>query len=273
MSRSLSYGPHGTRNELDVYRRPDAAVPAPVLVYLHGGAWRYGSKEHQGQPLVLTMARRGWTCVVPNYRLSPAATFPDHLVDAKRAIAWTRQHAANYGADPNFVAVAGGSAGGHLAALCALTPGEVEYQPGFEDADTRINACVVTFGCFDFCDSRRIRGRWADMESMIRKHILKSDRVTHRAEWEKASPIFRLRPDAPPFLILHGTHDPLFWVEESRVFAEALAAVSTAPVCFRAIPRVSHGFGTFFTLPSLLLVEGIACWLDGVRSGVVISDV
>jgi len=269
VSRGLAYGPYGKRNQLDVYRRPGAPAPAPVLVYVHGGAWVLGSKDHQGQPLMLEMARRGWVCVAPNYRLSPNATFPDHLVDVKRAIVWAREHAADYGADTGFVAIAGGSAGGHLAALAALTVGDLGYEPGFEHADTSVSACVAAYGCFDFCDSRGIRGRWADMERFVRRDILKCDRATHHAEWEAASPIFRVRPDAPPFLVLHGTHDPLLWIEESRAFAESLAGVSTAPVCFLAVPHANHAFDAFFTLPSLLLVQSMARWLEGVRDGIV----
>lgn len=260
----IPYGPHGVRNRLDVYRRRDpvSVAPAPVVVYLHPGAWRYGSKDSMCAVFVQTLARAGFVCIVPNYRLSPAATFPDHLVDAKRAIAWARGHAAEHGGDATFVAVAGGSAGAHLAALCALTPNEAEYQPGFEGARTDVDACVAMYGCYDFCDSRQLRGRWADMAPMLEKHILKSARTRDRVAWEKASPIFRLRADAPPFLILHGMSDPLFWCEEAQIFANALAAVSTKPVTFVPIPHASHGFDAFVNLRSLLIVEGVGGWLD-----------
>jgi acetyl esterase/lipase len=260
----IAYGPYGRENRLDVYRRRDPASPlaAPVVVYLHPGAWRYGSKDTMCAVFVRTLARAGFVCVVPNYRLSPAATFPDHLVDAKRAIAWARTHAAEHGGDGGFVAVAGGSAGAHLAALCALTANDTDYQPGFEKSRTDVDACVAMYGCYDFCDSRQLRGRWADMAPMLEKHLFKCARTEDRIAWEKASPIFRLRADAPPFLILHGTSDPLFWCVEAQTFADALAAVSTSPVTFVPIPHASHAFDAFFNDRSRRVVEGVGLWLD-----------
>ena len=82
------------------------------------------------------LAAQGWVCVAINYRLAPRDPFPAHIVDVKRAIAWIREHIAEYGGDPSYLAITGGSAGGHLAALAALTPNDPAYQPGFEDADT-----------------------------------------------------------------------------------------------------------------------------------------
>ena len=84
---------HGKRGLLDVYRQRGADLTdAPVLLHVHGGAWSIGDKEHQGLPLMLHMAARGWVCVTINYRLSPRDPFPAHIVDVKRAIAWIREH-------------------------------------------------------------------------------------------------------------------------------------------------------------------------------------
>src|SRR5262245_4527284 len=136
----LSYGPAGDRNLLDLYRPKNGATGCPVVMYVHGGAWTMGAKLGQGLPFMHHLSRRGFVCVSPNYRLSPKAAFPDHLIDLKRAMAWIRRHAADYGADPSWIAVSGGSAGGHLSALLALTANDPEYQPGFEDADTGVTA-------------------------------------------------------------------------------------------------------------------------------------
>src|SRR5438093_1450115 len=104
---------------LDVYRHRDHPTACPTLLQIHGGAWMLGSKNEQGLPLMHHLAARGWVCVAADYRLSPRATFPDHLMDLKRAVAWIREHGALYGADPDFLIVTGGSAGAHLAALVA----------------------------------------------------------------------------------------------------------------------------------------------------------
>ena len=103
------------RHRLDVHRsRLAPPEKAPVMVYIHGGAWIIGDKREQGKPMMYELVARGWVCVAINYRLSPKATWPDHIVDAKRAVAWVKEHIAEYGGDPSFVAVSGGSAGGHL---------------------------------------------------------------------------------------------------------------------------------------------------------------
>lgn len=111
----------GRRLKLDVYRPATETASRPAIVQIHGGAWMVGDKRDQGVPLCAHLARNGWVAFNVNYRLSPGATFPDHLVDLKYAIAWIRSHALQYGVDPSFIAVTGGSAGGHLAALVALT--------------------------------------------------------------------------------------------------------------------------------------------------------
>ena len=81
----------------------------------------------QSLPLLGHMAEHGWVCVSINYRLSPRATWPDHIVDVKRALAWTKANIAGHGGDPGFVAVTGGSAGGHLAAMCLQTDWAGDY--------------------------------------------------------------------------------------------------------------------------------------------------
>ena len=115
------------------------------MLQVHGGAWMLGEKQQQGQPLMYHLAQRGWLCVACNYRLSPKDAFPAHIIDVKRAIAWVREHAGEFGGNPDFIAITGGSAGGHLSSLAALTANRVEWQPGFEDADTSVAAAVPYF--------------------------------------------------------------------------------------------------------------------------------
>ena len=93
------------------------------------------------------LAERGWVCVTANYRLSPRATWPDQIVDVKRALAWTKANIANHGGDPGFVVITGGSAGGHLCALAALTVNVSEFQPGFEGADTSVAGSRAVLRC------------------------------------------------------------------------------------------------------------------------------
>jgi acetyl esterase/lipase len=121
----------GKRNLLDIYRHRSHPSGGPTLIHLHGGSFVSGRKNREARPAIYRLASQGWVCVSANYRLSPAARFPDHLVDVKKVIAWVREHGAEYGADPTRVFVAGSSAGAHFAAMAALTP----CDPAFHTFD------------------------------------------------------------------------------------------------------------------------------------------
>jgi len=265
--RDIRYGRASAVNlRLDVYR-PVAAPrePLPVFFYVHGGGWMIGTKDTQGLPLMAHLASRGWVCVNVNYRLSPHATFPDHLVDLKRALAWVREHASEYGADPGFVAVSGGSAGGHLAALLALTAGDPEYQPGFEDADTRVQACVPIYGVYDFAHPG---STWHHDQLLptLERHIMKTTLEEDPKAFEKASPLHRIGPDAPPFFVVHGAADTLVPPEEARVFARTLRECSRSPVAYAEIPGAQHAFELFPSIRSQLVRNGIENFLASVWS-------
>ena len=231
----------GKKLRLDVYRRRDRPTGCPTLLQIHGGGWVVGSKDHQGLPLMLQMASRGWVCVAVNYRLSPRATFPDHLVDCKRAIAWIREHGAEHGADPDFLVVTGGSAGGHLAALVGLTGNEPEYQPGFEHVDTSVKGCVPFYGVYDFAD-RHGHYPHRGLAHLLEHRVMKVKLADAREAYEKASPIARVHPGAPPFFIVHGDRDTLVPVAEARAFARALREVGKAEVVYAEIPGAQHAF-------------------------------
>src|SRR5262249_60726038 len=113
-----------------------------------------GNKRGHAQPLMSHLAELGWICVAINYRLSPRSTWPDHIVDVKHAIAWTKEHIAEYGGDPDWIAITGGSAGGHLSSLAALTPNDPLFQPGFGDADTPGDVAGAVFRRFRLHSTR-----------------------------------------------------------------------------------------------------------------------
>jgi acetyl esterase/lipase len=168
---NLQYVDDGDRrHRLDVYCRDDVEGGAPVLLQIHGGAWVIGRKDQQGLPLMYHLASRGWICVAINYRLSPRATWPDHLVDCKRALAWIRANIAQYGGDPGFVVVTGGSAGGHLTALMGLTANDPEFQPGFEDVDTSVRAMIPFYGVFDWTGTV---GRNDGLRELLERRVVK----------------------------------------------------------------------------------------------------
>ena len=242
---------HGKRGLLDVYRQRDADLTrAPVLLQVHGGAWSVGDKEHQGIPLMLHMAARGWVCVTINYRLSPRDPFPAHVVDVKRAIAWIREHGPAYGADPAFLAITGGSAGGHLAALAALTPNDPEYQPGFEDADTSVQAAVPHYGVYDFAGAtggraaqlhaRPLPGAEGDVQGPgERPRGLRAGLAAAAGERRRPAVLRGARPQR-----LAGR------VHQARTFVAALRKVSHRPVAYAELPGTQHAFDVFPSIRS-----------------------
>jgi acetyl esterase/lipase len=258
-------GDKGRRNLLDVVRPAAPGERRPALLQIHGGGWVIGDKREQGQPLMSHLAERGWVSFAINYRLSPRATFPDHIVDVKRAIRWIREHGAEYGADPNFLCVTGGSAGGHLAALAAVSAGDPRFQPGFEEVDTRLVAAVPFYGVYDFLDRFGIRGAQT-MEPFLARTVLKCTPEENRELWEAASPIAHVSPEAPPFLLVHGTHDSLVWVEEMRAFARALREKSRQPVLTLELAGAQHAFDTFHSPRSAHVVRAVTAFLEHVHA-------
>ena len=241
----ISYGDHGTRNHLDIWRRPDLdrGGKAPVLLQVPGGAWMVGSKRQQAYPLMSHLAELGWVCVAINYRLSPRSTWPDHIVDVKRALAWTKEHIAEYGGDPDWVAITGGSAGGHLSSLAALTPNDPQFQPGFEDADTSVRAAVPFYGLYDFTGTDSAIHPL--MAPTLSKYVFKLRRPDLVDAFRAASPITYVNPDAPPFFVLHGRNDSLIPVEQARAFSKRLRDVSRQPVAYAELPFAQHAFDIF----------------------------
>ena len=145
---NISYGPAGRRNRLDLYRHRSPPIGAAVLIHFHGGHFRMGGKSREARALFYRLAHQGWVCISADYRLRRAGRFPASQVDAKRVIAWAREHAAEYGADPSLLVVAGNSAGAHLASMAALTANDPVFQPGFERADTSVSAAVCLYGFY-----------------------------------------------------------------------------------------------------------------------------
>ncbi len=258
--------PGGRTLRLDVHQPGEPPAPGarrPALLQVHGGGWVIGFKDRQGQLLMRQLAAHGWVCFNADYRLSPQATFPDHLVDVKTAIAWIREHADEYGVDPDFVAVTGGSAGGHLTALAALTQNDSRYQPGFETADTSVQAAVPFYGVYDFTDRN---GVWPaeTVPWFLGPMVMKTTPEASPELYAAASPIDQVNPDAPPFFVIHGDLDVLAPIEDARDFVRRLRAVSRQPVYFLELRGAQHAFETFASIRANAVVEAAARFLDAV---------
>jgi acetyl esterase/lipase len=252
----------GRRLKLDVTLPPawSASDRRPALIQIHGGAWIFGDKREQGIPLLTHMAANGWVGFNVNYRLSPTATWPEHLVDCKAAVAWVREHAGEWGIDPSFICVTGGSAGGHLTAMVGLTANDPELQPGFEQADTSVAAAVPFYGVYDWTDENRdIRPefhRW-----MLEPLIVKAFYRDEPEKFRQASPLHRIHADAPPFFVIHGDHDTLAPVSGARSFVEALREISCEPVVYAEMQGAQHAFDVFPSPRSARVLEGVERFL------------
>lgn len=256
----IPYGPGGRRHLLDVWRRPDlpAGHRAPVLIQVPGGGWTINDKRGQAYPLMTRMVELGWICVPINYGRSPRNAWPEHIIDVKRAIAWVRANIADFGGDPDFIAITGGSAGGHLSSLAALTANDPGFQPGFEDADTTVQAAAPHYGVYDLTD----RGAMHKLMLPLLEHVVMQRSFTdHREMFEAASPTLRAHRDAPPFFILHGENDAVIPRSQAQSFRSALRGAGAGTVAFAEIPNAHHAFDTIATLRCQLLAEAVASFL------------
>lgn len=256
---TLSEVPYAPGLTLDVYRRPGVSG-APTLVYLHAGSWMRGRPGRQARPMLYGLAARGWVVLDIRYPLSPEATFPDHLVGVKRAIAWARTAGPDIlGVDPGRIAIAGASAGAHLAALAALTFGRPELQPGFEQADVRPDACLAFYGIYDLFVRNPTRRDWP----FIPRLVMKADRMNSPELFRLGSPIDQVRADAPPFFVVHGDTDSVVRADEGAHLVEALTR-SGAMATFVPVRGGQHGFDGIPSARSRAVGAMSIDWLEAV---------
>ena len=248
---------------LDIYRpRCPASIGErrPAVIQVHGGGWIAGSRLEQGIPLLNHLAANGWIGFAVDYRLSPRATMPEHVIDVKRAIAWVRAHADELGVDPERIALTGGSAGGHLTALAALTADDKTLQPGFEDADTSVAAAVPFYGIYDFTDPDTLYSPGI-RDWLLPRVIFKRSFDEAPELYRAASPFHRVHAGAPPFLVFHGDEDSLVPIGDARAFVDRLAAVSENPARLVVLRGSEHAFDLFPSLRTAQVVEGIERFL------------
>ncbi|WP_406107018.1 alpha/beta hydrolase [Micromonospora globbae] len=235
---NLAYGDAGRRNLLDLYHHRARPHGAPVMIHLHGGGYSGGHKNSQSLPLLHRLASQGWVCVSANYRLRPQAQHPDHLIDLKKVIGWVRRHAHEYGADPTTLFVAGSSAGGHLAALAALTQNDPAFQPGFADVDTSVSGAICLNAWYG----------------------------PYYGQGPESSPEPHITADAPPFFLAHGDKDTLVRVADARHFARQLRRTSAAPVVYAELKGGHHAFDLFHSLRFEAVVDAVEAFTAWVRS-------
>lgn len=247
---------------MNVYSR-QGLKSAPALIYLHPGSWMRGGPGRQARPLLYGLASLGWVVLDIRYPLSPTATFPEHLVGVKRAIAWAKEDVLGLGIDPDRVAIAGASSGAHLAALAALTGNVAGLQPGFEDTDTSLIACVPHYGIYDLFLRNGTRYDWP----FIANHVMKAAPAESPQLYRLGSPIDLAHSEAPPFLVVHGEYDSLVLPAESVHFVEALQA-EAVPVIYHEVVGGQHGFDAIASLRSRAVGTLVVDFLEARASDV-----
>jgi len=238
----IAFGPD-PQQRLDVYVPGTAAGPRPVVVFWHGGRWRYGDKRDY-RFVGAALAASGYVVMVANYRHYPQVKMPGFMSDAAQAAIWAAAHAAEFGGAQERLYLMGHSAGAHLAALLALDP---RYFAAAGGPAPRIAGVIGLSGPYDFLPLLE-----PDVQDMFGPPSI----------YAESQPINFVRADAPPMLLVHGVEDETVRPKNSRNLAGALGALGV-PVTMKLYPNVSHA-DTVAALTSLL--RGRAPTLADIRA-------
>lgn len=253
--RDLAYVTNGhERQKLDLYL-PDQGENHPLLIWVHGGAFRMGSKEgNEHDPVPVHYVEQGYAVASLNYRLSQHAIFPAQIEDCKAAVRWLRAHAASYQLDPNRFGAWGPSAGGHLVAMLGTTGHVTAFEVGEHlEVSSRVQCVVDYFGPTDFLQMDTQRppdGMSHDTPDSPESALIGGPIQEHPEKTARANPITYVTAAAPPFLIVHGDQDPLVPYGQSVLLVEALRQVG-AEVTFYTVKGAGHGGFTDPEVPSL----------------------
>jgi acetyl esterase/lipase len=258
----IPYAALSAAQKLDIYLPDEGSGPFPVIVSIHGGAFRFGDKGDDQVIPMLEGLKRGYAVVSINYRMSAEAIFPALVHDMKAAIRWVRANSTRWGFDQQKIATWGGSAGGYQAAMAGVTEGISELDDlslGSPEQSSAVQAVVDWFGPTDFLkmDEQladfKIDPKDAHNGDQSPESLLMGAKITEIPDQVKAAnPETYIRPNAPPFLIQHGTKDNVVPCMQSVYFAEKLTAVlGPAKVTLDLLEGAGHG-GPMFSSPENL---------------------
>ena len=226
---------------LDVYLPERAANPVPVLIWIHGGGWRAGSRDLG--PHMLEPVAHGFAMVSASYRLSSEAIFPAQIEDCKTVVRWVRSSAAQYGFDPTRVGAWGSSAGGHLVALLGVTGSTEEFDTNeYAGLSSEVQAVCDWFGPTDFLRMNDFPGTIDHDAADSPESVLVGGAIQENTDLvSAANPISYVSPKTPPFLIVHGSEDRLVPHHQSELLHAALLEAS-ADTTLYTVTGGDHGF-------------------------------
>jgi len=240
----------------DIFLPQGVNRPVPVILWVHGGGWRFGDRK-LAPDLSRWFAERGFAMVSFDYRLSDEVKFPDPVVDVNTAVRWVRSIAEEYALDPEAIGLWGSSAGGHLSACASLADGQFTGDEHL-DFSSEVHAVVDGYGPTDFSlidqDRIAVPPKVPDAETVLVRNVLPaSDPESFESrhlgvpvaagstEVARANPATYVHADAPPFLILHGESDALVPWTQSQLLYDALADAGNE-VTLVKYERLGHGF-------------------------------
>ena len=199
----------------------------PAVIFIHGGGWSSGNKTNF-RPYARQLARHGYVTFCISYRLMTRdgkKTWPAQIDDVQRAVRWVRTNDRRFGIDPNRVAAAGGSAGGHLSALLGTTDTRDNSDGALAGCSSRVNAVVNIFGPTDMTDDFAPKVEAGAMVNQLVDALFAGDRAGRSEEVRAASPLFQVDDESAPFITFHGTLDKLVPLDHSERLHEALQKV------------------------------------------------
>lgn len=240
--------------KLDVYLPTEIEEPT-LIVWVHGGAWRRGSKEN---PSILPMVEKGYAVASVGYRLTPVAPFPANVHDIKAAIRYLRANAELYGFKKDGFVISGASAGGHLAALVGVSNGQAELEG---DVGTHLDVSSDIVAIVDFYGASNLTTilnqstphglsvRVPALELLIGGHPDDLPKIA-----KLASPVYHVDENDPPLLLIHGDQDPQMPINQAHELHGAYKS-KDLPVDFEVIYGSAHGGKAFYDEERMALVD------------------
>jgi acetyl esterase/lipase len=258
----IPYASESPSQKLDIYLPEDGDGPFPVILSIHGGAFKAGDKGDNQVIPMLEGINRGYAVVSINYRLSQEAKFPAQIFDVKAAVRWIRAHSKQYHFNPDKIAAWGGSAGGHLSALLGTSADVSDLEDlslGNADQSSRVQAVVDWFGPTDFLkmDEQLNESKVKDPQKHSVPDSPESELIGKNLEdapelVKSANPETYITPDDPPFFIQHGFNDRLVPYQQSVYFAQKLEKIAgREKVSLELFQDTGHGGPAFSTEENL----------------------
>ena len=260
--RDLIYGRVGERElPLDLYLPPDTSSAVPVVIWVHGGGWRGGSKGNGGR--ALNMTRRGFAVVDVEYRLSGEALFPAQIEDCKTAVRWVRANAKKYNLDPDRIGAWGSSAGGHLVAMMGLTHDENVFETDdHSQYSSQVQAICNWFGPTDFLRMNDFEGRIDhDAVDSPESRLIGGPIQENKEKVAAANPIIYVSKNDPPMLIMHGGKDLSVPYNQSELLYAAMQKAGLDVTLYKVV-NAGHGFGNATQDSAASLFEMSAQFLE-----------